>query len=124
VSQVGRDPGSGAATVADVVREAAGAVDPTDHNALIGDFERWFEDDDDPAGTVPDLERRVAGAVDELDPDGAIPELAGAAATVLYLATRPRHEPRDQARLIEQAVRFQYRDDVPRAIADWLSGAG
>ena len=73
---MGRDPGSGAATVADVVREAAGAVDPTDQNALIGDFERWFEDDDDPAGTVPDLERRVARAVDELDPDGASPELA------------------------------------------------
>jgi hypothetical protein len=115
-----RDPGSGRPTVADVVREAAGAVDPSDRNALIGDFERWFEDDDDPAGSVPDLDRRIGGAMDELDPDGVHPELAVAAATALYLATGPRHEPRDPDRLLEQAVRFPFRDDGPRAIADWV----
>jgi hypothetical protein len=66
-------------TVSQAVREAAGAVDPDDANALVGDFERWFEDDDDLASTVPDLERRLAGAVDELDPDGVEPALAVAA---------------------------------------------
>jgi len=106
-------------TVADVVREAAGAVDPSDRHPLVGDFERWFEDDDDLASTVSDLDRRIGGAVAELDPDDEHPELAVAAATALYLATGPRHEPRDADRLIEQAVRFQYRDDVPAAIADW-----
>src|SRR6516164_6885528 len=82
-----------AQTLADVVREAAGIVDPQDENALVGDFERWFEDDDEPASIVPSLERRLAAAIDEIDPDGAEPALAVAAALVSYLATRPRHAP-------------------------------
>jgi hypothetical protein len=109
-------------TVSQAVREAAGAVDPDDANALVGDFERWFEDDDDLASTVPDLERRLAGAVDELDPDGAEPALAVAGAVVAYLATGPRHPPRDPGRLIEQALRLQFGDSVPASLARWVTG--
>jgi hypothetical protein len=32
----------------------------------------------------------------------------------------PRHAPRDAERVIEQALRMQYGDDVPDAIAAWL----
>ncbi|HET6848364.1 MAG TPA: hypothetical protein VFH74_05870 [Gaiellales bacterium] len=103
-----------------VVREAAGMVDPSDSLALVGDFERWFEDDDEPAATVPNLERRLAAALDELDPEGEEPALAVAAAVVSYLATMPRHAPRDAERVIEQALRMQYGDDVPEAITAWL----
>lgn len=47
------DSRQGLVTVAEVVREAAGIVDPDDRYALVGDFERWFEDDDDPVEAVP-----------------------------------------------------------------------
>jgi hypothetical protein len=108
------------APLSQLVREAAGMVDPTDSLALVGDFERWFEDDDEPAATVPNLDRRLAAALDELDPEGQEPALAVAAAVVSYLATMPRHAPRDAERVIEQALRLQYGDDVPEAIAVWL----
>jgi hypothetical protein len=107
-------------TLSQLVREAAGMVDPTDSVALVGDFERWFEDDDEPASTVPNLERRLAGALDELDPDGEEPALVVAAAVVSYLATMPRHAPRDAERVIEQALKLQFGDDVPDSVAIWL----
>jgi hypothetical protein len=110
----------GAAPLSQLVREASGMVDPTDSLALVGDFERWFEDDDQPGATVPNLDRRLAAALDELDPEGSEPALAVAAAVVSYLATMPRHAPRDAERVIEQALRLQYGDDVPDPIAAWL----
>jgi hypothetical protein len=107
-------------TVAELVRRAAGIVDPSDTLARVGDLERWFEDDDEPARTVPNLERRIGGAVDEIDPEGEEPALAVAAAIVLYLATGPRREPGDDTALLEQAVRFQFGDDPPEAVTDFL----
>jgi hypothetical protein len=114
-----RDARPEVATVAEVVRNAAGIVDPTDQDALVGDFERWFEDDDDPVQAVPDFDRRIAGALDELDPEDDHPGLSVAAAVAIYLATRPRHEPRDGDAVIRQAVRLAYGDSVPAAVADW-----
>jgi hypothetical protein len=111
---------TGPATLSQLVREAAGIVDPSDSLALVGDFERWFEDDDEPANSIPNLERRLAGALDELDPEGSEPALAVAAAVVSYLATMPRHAPRDAERVIEQAVRLQYGENVPDDVAAWL----
>ena len=109
-------------TVSQAVRKAAGAVDPSDSDGLVGDFEQWFEDDDDPVHTVPNLDRRVAAAIDELDPDGASPALTVAAAVVLYLASAPHSPPRDDEGLIEQAVRMEFGNDVPDTIAGWLAG--
>jgi hypothetical protein len=106
-------------TVAQVVREAAGIVDPTDRDALVGDLERWFEDDDDPVEAVPDLDRRIAGALDELDPEDDHPGMSVAAAVAIYLATRPRHEPRDRDAVIRQAIRLAYGNDVPAGVAGW-----
>lgn len=108
-------------TLSQAVREAVGAVDPTDTDGLLGDFEQWFEDDDDPVNSVPNLERRLAGALDELDPDGTSPALAVAAAIVLYRASQPHHPPREANGLIEQAVRMQFGNDVPTSVSDWLA---
>jgi hypothetical protein len=116
---VAPDPHQSVVTVAEVVREAAGIVDPNDQDALVGDLERWFEDDDDPVEAVPDLDRRISGALDELDPEDDHPGLSVAAAVAIYLATRPRHEPRDRDAVIRQAVRVAYGDSVPAAVADW-----
>jgi hypothetical protein len=107
-------------TLSEVVREAAGIVDPEDKSELVGDFERWFEDDDEPVTTVPNLERRLAGAVDELDPDGGEPALTVAAAVVSYLATLPRHAPREPERVIEQALRLEFGDDLPEPLTPWV----
>jgi hypothetical protein len=113
------DAHGGVVTVAEVVREAAGVVDPDDQDALVGDFERWFEDDDDPVEAVPDLDRRISGALDELDPEDDHPGMSVAAAVAIYLATRPRHEPRDRDTVIRQAIRLSYGNDVPAAVAGW-----
>jgi hypothetical protein len=109
-------------TLSEIVREAAGIVDPEDESALVGDFERWFEDDDEPATTVPNLERRLAGAVEELDPEGLDPALTVAAAVVSYLATQPRHAPRDPGRIVEQALRLTFGDDLPDSLLPWIRG--
>jgi hypothetical protein len=119
VPDVVPDAHQGVVTVAEVVREAAGIVDPTDQDALVGDLERWFEDDDDPVEAVPDLDRRIAGALDELDPDDDHPGMSVAAAVAIYLATRPRHEPRDRDAVIQQAIRLAYGNDVPAGVAGW-----
>jgi hypothetical protein len=121
---VARDARQEVTTVAEVVREAAGIVDPADRDALVGDLERWFEDDDDPVQAVPDFDRRIAGALDELDPEDDHPGLSVAAAVAIYLATRPRHEPRDPDTVIRQALRLSYGNDVPAGVAAWASGGG
>ena len=64
----------------------------------------------------------MAGALDELDPDGASPALAVAASIVLYLGSQPHHPPRDPEGLITQAVRMEFGDNLPAAVADWLAG--
>jgi hypothetical protein len=107
-------------TVADVVRQAAGIVDPSDSLALVGELEQWFEDDDDPVRTVPNLDRRLAAAVEKIDPDGEEPAVTVAAAVVLYLSTEPRHAPSDAEGVIDQAVKLEFGDDVPDRIAEWL----
>jgi hypothetical protein len=107
-------------TVADIVRQAAGIVDPSDSLTLVGELEQWFEDDDDPVRTVPNLDRRLAAAVERIDPDGEEPAVTVAAAVILYLSTQPRHVPSDAEGVIEQAVKLEFGDDVPGRIAEWL----
>ena len=107
-------------TISEAVREAAGIVDPSDRYAPVGELERWFEDHDEPANTVPDLDRRLAGAVDEIDPDGDEPALAVAAAVALYLASLPRHAPREPEGVVDQALQLWFGDDVPEPVAAWL----
>jgi hypothetical protein len=109
-------------TVSETVRLAVGIVDPSDELARLGDLERWFEDDDEPVNVVPNFDRRIAGAVGDIDPEGDDPALAVAAAVAIYLATQPRHIQNDAERVIEQAIKFQFQDDVPDAIEDWLTG--
>ena len=107
-------------TVAEVVRQAAGIVDPDDSEALVGELEQWFEDDDDPVSAVTSFDRRLAAAVERIDPDGEDPAIAVAAAVALYLSTEPRHVPSDAEGVIAQAVRLEYGDDVPQGVAEWL----
>lgn len=109
-------------TVSQIVREAAGIVDPDDELALVGDFERWFEDDDEPITAAAGLERKVGAAVDDIDPDGSDGALAVAAAVVLYLGTNPspRHAPQDHEHAIDQALKYVYGDNVPEVVAGYL----
>ena len=107
-------------TVSAVVREAAGIVDPADELALVGDFERWFEEDDEPVTAAAGLERKVGGAVAEIDPEGTDGPLAVAAAVVLYLGTSPCHEPCDSDRIVDQAVKYVYGDSLPEPVAGFL----
>ena len=113
------DAHHGVVTVAEVVREAAGIVDPDDQDALVGDLERWFEDDDDLVEAVPDLDCRIVGALDELDSEDDHFGMSVAVAVAIYLATQPRHEPRERDAVIQQAIRLAYGKDVPAGVAGW-----
>ena len=55
-------------TLAEVVRRAVEIVDPDDDDAAVGDFQRAFEDADEPIRAVDDVESRVGEVLAELDP--------------------------------------------------------
>ena len=71
----------------DVVKRACDIVDPDDDDAVIGDFERAFEDDDEPVAGL-DVEERVGEVLAQLDPAVNNGSLAVAAALTVYLSFR------------------------------------
>ena len=71
----------------DVVKRAADIVDPDDEDAVVGDFERAFEDDDEPVAGL-DVEERVGEVLSELDPAVNNGSLAVAGAITVYLSFR------------------------------------
>jgi hypothetical protein len=102
----------------DVVKRAADIVDPDDEDAVIGDFERAFEDDDEPVAGL-DVER-VAEVLAELDPAVNNGSLAVAGAVTVYLSFRRDELHQDPRELIRLAVRAEWAGEPPAAVADWL----
>lgn len=107
-------------SLADLVRRAAQVVDPDDTDAIIGDFQRAFEDADEPASALDDVEERVATVVSELDPAIANGSLAVAAAIVVYLSYRRDEVNADPEELIRLAARAEWTDGVPLIVSEWL----
>jgi hypothetical protein len=107
-------------SLAEVVRRAAQIVDPDDDDAIIGDFQRAFEDDDEPVAGLGDVQERVAEVLSELDPAVNNGSLSVAAAVTVYLSYR-RDELRENAReLIRLAARAEWNDAPPAVVTDWL----
>jgi hypothetical protein len=111
-------------TLAQVVRRAIEIVDPDDDDTLAGDFERAFEDADEPVRAVDDVEERVGTVLAELDPAVASGTLSMAGAITTYLSYRRDEVDADDAELIRLAVRAEWKGDPPDVIADWLSERG
>jgi hypothetical protein len=103
----------------DVVKRAADIVDPDDDDAIVGDFERAFEDDDEPVAGL-NVEERVSDVLSELDPAVNNGSLAVAGALVVYLSFRRDELHADPRELIRLAARAEWNDAPPEAVVEWL----
>ncbi|HEY2439892.1 MAG TPA: hypothetical protein VGI07_06665 [Solirubrobacteraceae bacterium] len=108
-----------------IVRRAAEIVDPDDDDAVVGDFERVFEDADEPVtGVLDDIESRVGTALAELDPAVANGSLSMAGALTIYLSFRRDELNADDEELIRLATRAEWEGRPPAAVEDWLAARG
>ncbi len=107
-------------SLADVVRRAAAVVDPDDEDAVIGEFQRAFEDDDEPVAGL-DVEERVADVLSRLDPAIANGSLSMAGALTVYLSFRRDELREDPRELIRLAARAEWDDDPPEVVVEWLT---
>lgn len=103
----------------DVVKRAADIVDPDDDDAIVGDFERAFEDDDEPVAGLS-VEERVSDVLSELDPAVNNGSLAVAGALAVYLSFRRDELHADPRELIRLAARAEWNDAPPEAVVEWL----
>ena len=108
-------------TLAQAVRRACDLVDPDDIDAVIGDFERAFEDADEPIRALDDVEERVGTVLSELDPAVANGSLSMAAAVTVYLRFRPDEYGAEPAKLLRLAAEAEWEGDPPDVVADWLA---
>lgn len=104
----------------DVVTRAVQVVDPDDADATVGDFQRAFEDADEPVRGIDDIEERVANVLADLDPAIANGSLAMAGSITVYLGYRRDELDADPAELIRLAARAEWEDAIPAVVADWL----
>jgi hypothetical protein len=108
-----------------IVRRAAEIVDPDDDDAVVGDFQRVFEDADEPVtGVLDDIETRVGTALAELDPAVANGSLSMAGALTIYLSFRRDELNADDEELIRLATRAEWEGRPPAAVEDWLAARG
>jgi hypothetical protein len=108
-------------TLAEAVRRACDLVDPDDDDAVIGDFERAFEDADEPIRALDDVEERVGTVLSELDPAVANGSLSMAAAITVYLRFRPGEYGGEPAKLLRLAAEAEWEGDPPDVVVDWLA---
>src|SRR6185437_8911429 len=107
-------------SLAEVVRRAAQIVDPDDEDAVIGDFQQAFEDDDEPMAGIDDVQERVSEVLSELDPAVNNGSLAVAGAVTVYLSFRRDELHEDPRELIRLAARAEWNGELPAAVTDWL----
>jgi hypothetical protein len=111
-------------TVSDIVKRACEIVDPDDGDAVVGDFELAFEDDDEPVTAVADLENRVATVLADLDPAVASGTLSMLGALTTYLSFRRDELNGDDETLIRLAARAEWSGEPPAVVQEWLAERG
>jgi hypothetical protein len=111
-------------TVFEVVRRAVQLVDPDDNDPTAGDYERAFEDDDEPIRAVDDIEDRVGEVLARLDPATNNGSIAMAGALTVYLAYRRDEVHVDPAKLLVLAARAEWDGAPPEAVVEWLADRG
>jgi hypothetical protein len=107
-------------SLAEVVRRAAQIVDPDDEDAIIGDFQQAFEDDDEPVAGLDDVQERVAEVLSVLDPAVNNGSLSVAAAVTVYLSYRRDEVHEDPRELLRLAARAEWNDEPPEVVVEWL----
>jgi hypothetical protein len=111
-------------TLAEVARRAVEICDPSDSDAVLGDYLVRFEDADEPITAVQNLEERVALAAEGVDVDVADPSIAVVNAVILYLAHRRDQMDDDADDVLRLAARAEWKGDPPEVVRDWLSDRG
>jgi hypothetical protein len=108
-------------TLAQVVHRAVEVVDPDGDDPDVTDFLARFEDADEPVTTVADVEQRLAEAAGARDPEQEAGGLQVAVAVATYLAYRRDELPDDPDEIVRLAVRAEFENRPPQAVADWLA---
>ena len=111
-------------TLAEVVRRAVQIIDPDDVGADAGDFERAFEDDDEPIRAAGDVQERVSEVLSELDPATNNGSLAMAGALTVYLSYRGHEIGAEPSRLLELAARAEWDGRPPEPVVEYLADRG
>ncbi|HEX8976928.1 MAG TPA: hypothetical protein VF781_10485 [Solirubrobacteraceae bacterium] len=111
-------------TLFEAVRRAVEIVDPDDDDPRAGDFERAFEDNDEPIRALDDVEARVGTVLAELDPAVSSGTLSMAGAITTYLSYRRDEVNAEPAELIRLAARAEWEGDPPEAVRAWLADRG
>lgn len=111
-------------TLSEIVRRACEIVDPDDTDPVVGDFERIFEDADEPVRGLDDLESRVANVLQNLDPAVASGSLSVLGAVTTYLAYRRDELNADDATVLRLAARAEWSGQPTEAAREWLDARG
>jgi hypothetical protein len=110
-------------TLAEAVHKAVEACADGDLTPGLEDYERRFEDDDEPISAIDDIEDLLdqrLGPV-ELDDD---PELRMARAVIVYLRYRRDEIGDDPDHLLHLAARAEFAGHPPPDVARWLEERG
>lgn len=110
-------------TVAEVVSKASALCDPHGADPAVTAFFESFEDDERPATAPDDLAGELGSTAGGVDPDGASPAVSVVAAAAAWLATNFGHAD-DRERVLREAVRLGFADQVPPEVSAWLAGQG
>ncbi|MGI8713911.1 MAG: hypothetical protein ACR2NR_12195 [Solirubrobacteraceae bacterium] len=108
-------------TLAEVVRRACELVDPDDTDAAIGEYERAFEDADEPIRAIDDLEERVGLVLSDLDPATNNASLSMVAAVTVYLGFRRDEFGAEPAKLLRLAAEAEWEGRPPEPVVEWLA---
>ncbi|HET9720182.1 MAG TPA: hypothetical protein VFP55_08905, partial [Solirubrobacteraceae bacterium] len=103
---------------------ASEIVDPDNTDPVVGEFERIFEDADEPVSGLDDLESRVANVLQTLDPAVASGTLSVLGAVTTYLAHRRDEVDAQDAAVLRLAARAEWAGEPPQAVRDWLEARG
>lgn len=112
-------------TLAQAARRAVELCDPSDTDALLGDFLIRFEDRDEPISAIQgSLEQEVNEALGALDPEFEEPALQMAGAVLIYLGFRRDEASDNRADVLRLAAEAEYQGDPPPVVEDWLADQG
>jgi hypothetical protein len=111
-------------TLAEAVRRACDTVDPDDEDAVIGDFQRAFEDADEPISALDDIEERVSEVLARLDPATNNGSLSVAGAVTVYLRYRRDEVDAPPATLLKLAAEAEWKGQPPEPVVEWLAERG
>src|SRR3954463_12518721 len=98
-------------TLFEVAKRAVEICDPTDADAVLGDFLAQFEDAEEPITAIDNVDERIAFALEGVDFDVEDPAVQMAGAVILYLAHRRDEMDDDAADVLRLAARAEYKGE-------------